>query len=112
MKKISRINAYQADLAKHSAIVVTTSPRENGWAVEVKFPQRTSGEDKIKLLNWMMDYRNKVKHQCPLWDVAFRSGENMYLLTVKPTKGLSDLKDLATDRVTGLFEYMTASDEG
>jgi hypothetical protein len=110
---IEHVSAYQAISKQESAITVSTSPLDGGgWTVRVKFPKKAPLGDRQKLLNWMMAYREQIKRQYPLWDVSFRSGENVYWLMIKPANCQNDLKRLAREKANNLFEFVMSSYAG
>jgi hypothetical protein len=103
MGNIEQVNAYQVGSGDKSAIKVITVPSGSGWVTQVLFPKRAPSDDRTKLLNWLMSYREQIKSQYPSWDVSFRAGENTYWLIVTPVKDHTDLKRFAREKANLLF---------
>lgn len=96
--KIERVSDYRAASNRNSAITVTTSPRDRGWVIQVKFPKRAPAEDRKKLLEWMMSYRSQIRQHHPYWYASFRTHEDGYLLKVTPVKNQRDLREVAEEQ--------------
>jgi hypothetical protein len=107
-KLFTIVGPYQASLNK-KAITVLTTPTTKGWLMQVQFPERVSGADKLKLLNWVTVYREKIRKEKPNWDVSFRTSPNAYVLTINPKDGDADLKQLASERSSALFDSIVSS---
>jgi hypothetical protein len=106
---LERVSAYQAMSKQESAIIVSALPWGKGWAVQVTVPKKASASDRSKVLGWMSLYRDQLKQQYPMWDVCFRTGENIYLLTIKPANCEDDMRKCAREKETELLRLIMNS---
>ena len=79
------------------SIVYNVEKSDQGWRIEAQIPNGTSSQDKLKVLNWFQDYRNKVRQLHPLWISRFSSSSAGYSLEIRPTHGARDLVENGQD---------------
>lgn len=68
--------------APANSIVYNTIPTENGWIIDVKFPQSAPLSDKKSVLSWLQSYRKDIQDSHPLWTMSFSMSENRYRLEI------------------------------
>ena len=62
-----------------------------GWQVAVVLPPKTSASDRIRVLNWMEDYRTSIRQQYPLWLTALHTNRGQVCLDITPVSGVREL---------------------
>ena len=62
-----------------------------GWQVAVFLPPKTSASDRIRVLNWMEDYRTRIRRQYPLWLTSLHTNPRQICLNITPVSGVREL---------------------
>ena len=63
----------------------------DGWQVVVVLPPKTSASDRIRVLNWMEDYRTRIRRQYPLWLTSLHTNPRQICLDITPVSGVREL---------------------
>ena len=78
-------NPYQSP---GKAILYGLTQTADGYALQVTMPRgHVASSDRLKVINWLHEYRSQVIHANPLWCANFRTTENGYTLEIKPMSG-------------------------
>ena len=62
-----------------------------GWQVAVVLPPKISVSDRIRVLNWMEDYRTSIRRQYPLWLTSLHTNPRQICLNIPPVSGVREL---------------------
>jgi len=92
MAKQTYFSPYLSDTRK--SIVYNIQKSTDGWTVEVVMPPRVPASDRIKVLEWLRDYKEQIKVAHPLWSTVMHPSANRYLLEIRTTN--SDRELIAT----------------
>jgi hypothetical protein len=103
------MNSYLLSPEQLEKIAIFTVPQGRGWELKALFPPHVSDDDREKVLDWMVDYRSKVRNLHPLWDLSFRSFKNGYSLRITPEGCEADVKRTAQHKANVLFDEIVKS---
>jgi len=92
MSKMAYFNSYLSTANK--SIVYNVLKTSDGWNVEVIVPPRIPASDRVKVLEWLRDYKGQVKAAHPLWSTVLHPSLNRYVLEIRKTN--SDKELIAT----------------
>jgi hypothetical protein len=96
-------NRFKRD---EKAIYYSFVKMADGWKIEAVVPKRVSPDDRLRIVNWLRDYKSQVQKIHPSWVTRFSPMERGYTLHIVPTgsarelfeKG-QNLKDIWTDEI-------------
>lgn len=83
--------AYTRFSQPTETIVYEAVEMGEGWQVAVVLPPKTSASDRIRVLNWMEDYRTSIRRQYPLWLTALHTNPRQVCLNITPVSGVREL---------------------
>ena len=83
--------AYTRFSQPTGTIVYEAVEMGEGWQIAVVFPPKTSASDRIRVLNWMEDYRTRIRQQYPLWLTALHTNPRQVCLNITPVSGVREL---------------------
>ena len=63
-------------------IVYNVLHTQTGWQIQAFLPKRISPDDRVKIIDWMHNYRSEVRRQNPFWITMFHSTEYAYFLDI------------------------------
>jgi len=99
--EISIANPYQS---QSKAITYGLTKTGDGYALQVTMPKsRVSASDRMKVIQWLHEYRSQFLHANPMWCANFRTMENGYLLEIRPMAGPRQIA-CEGDRVRELWQ--------
>jgi hypothetical protein len=94
-------NPYQS---QRKAITYGLTQTADGYVLQVTMPKgHVAFSDRLKIINWLQEYRNQVIHTNPMWCANFRQMENGYILEIKPMTGPRQIA-CEGDRVRELWQ--------
>ena len=89
MAQISFLNPYLPRRSK--AIVYNVLQTTDGWNVEVVMPAKIPPSDRLKVLEWLRDYREQVRTAYPLWSTVLHPSTERYVLEIRKTNNDKEL---------------------
>jgi MOSC domain-containing protein YiiM len=83
------INPYLSNL--HKSIIYNVSQTADGWTIEVIMPPRIPASDRIKVLEWLRQYRTQIRLLYPMWSTVLHPSVNRYQLEIRKTNSDKEL---------------------
>jgi hypothetical protein len=83
------------------------SPGQNGWRVNVFIPHRINPQDRVKVIQWLGDYRAEVRRSLPDVIVSFRQASpDHYFLEIKRAGWSSGTHRTQVEKLDNLWQQL------
>ena len=86
-----------------NAIVYAVTKVPDGWKVSATVPEKTSPDDRMKVIDWFHTYRAAVRRSNPFWLANFHVGDSGYVLEIRPTADVRQLVE-AGEKVKEIWD--------
>jgi hypothetical protein len=83
------LNPYLS--SKSKTIVYNLTETKDGWNFEVLLPSRIPASDRIKVLEWLRQYRVAVRTMHPHWVTMLHPSKDRYLLEIRKANSDKEL---------------------
>jgi len=89
MSNMPSLNPYLSN--RNKSIIYNVRDTEDGWTIEVIMPRSVPASDRIKVLEWLREYRAQIKLLHPIWSTVLHPSANCYRLEIRKTNSDKEL---------------------
>jgi hypothetical protein len=83
------------------------TPGHNGWRVNVFIPHRVNPQDRVKVIQWLGNYRAEVRRTLPDAIVSFKQpSPDHYFLEIKRVEFSTDVRKTQVEKLDHLWQQL------